>query len=185
MLVWDRMTVNYKKELKRAINIWKATNQQRSYRVRKIRGTIVKRYQHQLQIALNVWRMVGEEVDLECRTILLKRQYIERTYTASVFNALKEGVLQTKKLRLIRQGVIFNAWKSYIAWKRHTLAQNVSILNFQTANKHYITKVCFDAFKYNKQKRATKLIMHALRDNMDVALEECQDYTTDISLKIE
>lgn len=46
--------------------------------------------------------MIGEEVEIECRTILIKRQFIERTYMASVFNALKEGVLQTKKVRIIR-----------------------------------------------------------------------------------
>ena len=48
----------------------------------------------------------------------------------SVFSALKEGVLHTKKVRIIRQGVIFNAWKNYIAWKRHVLAQNLSMYNF-------------------------------------------------------
>lgn len=122
---------------------------------------------------------------MECRTVLLKRQYIERTYMASVFNALKEAVLQTKKLRLIRQGVVFNAWRHYIAWKRHNLAQNVSILTFQAANKRYITKVCFDALKHNKQKRATKLITIALRENMDVALQEYQNHTHGISKQIE
>lgn len=39
-----------------------------------------------------------------------------------------------------------------------------------------MVKVCFDALRYNKQKRATKLITIALRDNMDVALYDYQDY---------
>ena len=70
--------------------------------MRKVRGIFHKRYKHELRLALNLWRMIGEEVEIECRTILIKRQFIERTYMASVFNALKEGVLQTKKVRIIR-----------------------------------------------------------------------------------
>jgi hypothetical protein len=66
---------------------------------------------------------VGVEVELECRAILLKRAFIERTYMASVFSALKQGVLETKKLRLIRQAAIFRAWKQFIQFKRHTLSQ--------------------------------------------------------------
>lgn len=59
---------------------------------------------------MSLWRAVGVEVELECRAILLKRQFIERTYMASVFSALKQGVLETKKARLLRQAVIFKEW---------------------------------------------------------------------------
>lgn len=43
-IVWDRLCLNNKKELKRAINIWKEVNQQRTYKVRRVRGLLIRRY---------------------------------------------------------------------------------------------------------------------------------------------
>lgn len=99
---------------------------------------------------MKTWQAVGAEVELECRAVLLKRQFLERTYMASVFSALKQGVVQSKKVRMIRQAEIFDAWRQYIQTKRHTLAQNVSMFNFEQANKKYMIRVCFNALLHNK-----------------------------------
>ena len=95
-LVWERLCLSRKKELARVLNIWKAVNQHRTNKIRRVRGLILKQYKQKLHGVFILWKTISMEVELECRTILMKRQYIERTYMASVFSAFKEGILHTK-----------------------------------------------------------------------------------------
>lgn len=183
-LVWERLVMNYKSELKRALAIWAEANRKHKAKYFHFKMFLVRLYKKKMLRAMLLWKTHDMELDAACRLIMLRREHVQKIFLTSVFQAFKQEVYQMRKLRILHLGRIWKAWQDYVMSRRHGLLYNLSIMKFTQVNQTYHIKVCFDALKYNKAKRAAKLMETALRQDMDVALQQHEETNKKIAKKM-
>jgi hypothetical protein len=119
--VWEKLCQSANADVKRAVNIWKEKNRFDNKRVARFKKILIKRMHESMSQALLRWKGFSIEVDQACRMIMLQREYSQKAYLTTVFNAFRYEVRGEKHHRILMQGKVFKALQDYIAYQRHLM----------------------------------------------------------------
>ena len=53
---------------------------------------------------------------------------------------------------------------------------NIAAIKFRETNDEFTLKACFDAIKHNTETSKHKLLHHVVTNDVDVAIEETEDF---------
>ena len=103
---------------------------------------------------------------------MLQREYSQKFFMNRLFSELKQQTVMMKRARLITLGHILKGWRSHVHYKRQLMETNLQAIRLGQVNRKYNLKAVFDAMVCHKETKKHKIMQSALRDDMDVALEE-------------
>ena len=89
-----------------------------------------------------------------------------------LFSELKQQTVIMKRARLITLGHVLKGWRNVLNYKRQLMETNLQAIRLGAVNRKYNLKAVFDAMVHHKESKKHKIMNAALRDDMDVALEE-------------
>tara|TARA_B110000285_G_C15117317_1_gene614915 strand:+ start:209 stop:586 length:378 start_codon:yes stop_codon:yes gene_type:complete len=123
-------------------------------------------------MAMLSWKNFNMQVGAEVRIIMLQREYSQKFFLNRLFGELKQQTVMMKSARLITLGQCLKGWRSYMHYKRQLMQTNLQAIQLGRINRKYNIKAVFDALVCHKETKKHKIMQAALRDDMDVALEE-------------
>ena len=71
--------------------------------------------------SIEIWRKNLEEINKKCRILLLQKEYSQKIYLQSIFQAIKNEAKNQRKLKYLRLIKIFDEWKKQIIKKKHII----------------------------------------------------------------
>ncbi len=81
--------------------------------------------------SIEIWRKNLEEINKKCRILLLQKEYSQKIFLQSIFQAIKNEAKNQRKLKYLRLIKIFDEWKKQIIKKKH-------IIELDKSSKLYI-----------------------------------------------
>ena len=71
--------------------------------------------------SIEIWRRNLEEINKKCRILLLQKEYSQKIFLQSIFQAIKNEAKNQRKLKYLRLIKIFDEWKKQIIKKNHII----------------------------------------------------------------
>ena len=71
--------------------------------------------------SIEIWRRNLEEINKKCRILLLQKEYSQKIFLQSIFQAIKNEANNQRKLKYLRLIKIFDEWKKQIIKKKHII----------------------------------------------------------------
>lgn len=71
--------------------------------------------------SIEIWRRNLEEINKKCRILLLQKEYSQKIFLQSIFQAIKNEAKNQRKLKYLRLIKIFDEWKKQIIKKKHII----------------------------------------------------------------
>lgn len=71
--------------------------------------------------SIEIWRKNLEEINKKCRILLLQKEYSQKIFLQSIFQAIKNEAKNQRKLKYLRLIKIFDEWKKQIIKKKHII----------------------------------------------------------------
>lgn len=170
-LIWLKLQNYSKEEQKRAIHIWKQKTCFNNLKARKVKFLILKSYKQKLSLSMLRWKAHSYRVITECKIMILKREYAQKFYLNTLFQALKENAFLKVRTKQRLMARYLKLWKDYLSYKRYLVDANVAMFKFKKANLQYTLQVCFDALKANKEAKKMTIMTLALKGDVDVAIQ--------------
>lgn len=69
--------------------------------------------------SIEIWRRNLEEINKKCRILLLQKEYSQKIFLQSIFQAIKNEANNQRKLKYLRLINIFDEWKKQIIKKKN------------------------------------------------------------------
>ena len=91
-------------------------------------------------------------------------------YQTSVHSNLRCATLDQKKMRILKQGQFFKAWRDYLERKRFDFSANVISLRILNTNEQYVLQMCFNAIRHEKVRQKLEIMGIALQGDMNKKL---------------
>ena len=66
--------------------------------------------------------------------------------------------------------VYTKAWKDYMIYNRHLMQSNMAAIQFSRSNQQYLMQAVFDALRNHKESRKHVLLVHAVENDVKVAI---------------
>jgi hypothetical protein len=165
-----------KKEMKRAMAIWKLRKQFNVHKFKKLKDLITRKNNERTFKAFLKWQTNSCIMYHSCRARILQIEVSQKLYLSQIFYQMRYILRKEKQLRQRTLNAYLKAWKDHIHYNRHLMQTNMAAIQFGQVNNRFILKNCFDELRHHCEKMKYMTLDIAVREDVDVGIKQTREY---------